>query len=292
VGDVTDDSAGTHERAPAGLSGRTAAAKQQYARLRDRVEATTPGRIRRRARELDVVNHALILASLSLTLLIPALVTLAAILPIGRDTGLAAGAMRRLGLSGQAAADLRQLFPTSRANAGSITAFSAAVTLFFAVGWPAELGRGYQSIWGLPSRGLRDLWRTVPWLVSFIAVLAVTAGSGRLVPGDGGVILTGVIAVPVIFLWAWWSQHLLLGGRIEWRALFAGAVTTSLCLLAFNLGMHVYLPRAIVENHDKYGPIGVVFALLSWIIGFSVIMLGGPLAGHTIHTARSARGQG
>jgi membrane protein len=267
---------------------RTAAAKQHYVRLRVRVDTSTPGQVRRRARELDIVNHALILASLSLTLLVPALVTLSAFVPIGSGSGVAAGAIRRLGLSSEAARDLRDLFPSKHTVAGSTTALSAVITLFFAIGWPAELGRGYQSIWGLPARGLRDVWRTVPWLASFFAVIALLASSGLLVSGLAGVVVTGIVALPVTFAWSWWGQHLLLGGRIGWRPLLAGAVATSLFLFTFGIAMHVYLPRLIIENHDKYGPIGVVLALLSWIIGFSVVMLGGPLVGHTVYSRRHA----
>jgi membrane protein len=265
---------------------RTAAARQHYVRLRTRVESSTPGQVRRRARELDIVNHALILASLSLTLLVPALVTVSAFVPIGSESGVAAGAMRRLGLSSAAAHDLRALFPSKHRVAGSTTALSAVITLFFAIGWPAELGRGFQSIWALPARGLRDVWRTVPWLVSFFAVLALLASSGLLISGAAGVIVTAVLAVPVTFAWSWWGQHLLLGGRIGWRALLPGAAATSLFLFGFGLAMHVYLPHLITENYHKYGPIGVVLALLSWIIGFSVVMLGGPLVGHTIYVRR------
>lgn len=290
--DRTDDAAdagiGTTP-ASAARHSRTAAAKEHYDRLRQRIETSTPGQLRRRARELDIVNHALILASLSLTLLVPALVTLAAFLPIGSGSGLAAGAMRRLGITSQAAQDLRHLFPATHKVAGSTTVLSGLITLFFAIGWPAELGRGYQSIWSLPARGLRDSWRTVAWLASFFVVLGLIASSGRLVSGLGGVVVTGLVAVPITFVWSWWGQHLLLGGRVGWRPLLPGAIATSLSLFGFSIGMHVYLPHAIVDNFDKYGPIGIVLALLSWIIGFSVVMLGGPLVGHTLWVRRRPR---
>jgi membrane protein len=265
---------------------RAAAARQHYTRLRDRVEASTPGQVRRRVRELDIMNHALILASLSLTLLIPALVTTAAFLPVGSKQGLMAGAVHRLGLNAAAARDLRELFPSKHTVTNSTTVVSAVATVFFAIGWPAELGRGYQAIWRLPARGIRDLWRTVAWLVSFFIVLGFLTSVGRLVSGTGGAVLTGLIALPVSFGWCWWGQYVLLSGRVGWRALLPGAVTTSLLLFGFSLAMHVYLPYAIVENFDKYGPIGVVMALLSWIIGFSAVMLGGPLVGHFLYTRR------
>src|SRR3954447_17175011 len=150
----------------------TAAVKERYVQVRDRVDATAAGQVRRRVRDLDVLNHGVILASLGLTLLIPALITISAVLPVGSKTGLAATVIRRFGLSAQAADDLRKVFPTRDQVAGTTTVLSAVATLFWALGWPTELARGYQSIWELPSRGLRDMWRSVPWLLSFMALIA------------------------------------------------------------------------------------------------------------------------
>jgi hypothetical protein len=45
-------------------------------------------------------------------------------------------------------------------------------------------------------------------------------------------------------------------------------------------------PRAIESNFDKYGPIGMVFALLTWLVAFALVMLGCPLVGHIIYHAR------
>lgn len=235
------------------------------------------------------MNHALIMGSLSLTLLIPALVTLAALIPLGRQNGIAADLAHRMGLSAQATRDLQSLFPTSGTAAGAATGFSAVATIVFAIGWPAELQRGYQSIWSLPARGLRDTWRLLVWLVSFFSLVALVVGVGALVSGAAGVALTAALGAPVSFVWAWWTQHLLLGGRVPWRALLPGAIATSATLLGFRLVMYFYLPVSIVENEKRYGALGVVFAMLSWVIGFSFVMLGGPLAGHTIFVRRRSR---
>jgi membrane protein len=70
--------------------------------------------------------------------------------------------------------------------------------------------------------------------------------------------------------------------------LLPGAVCTAVGLLGLSIAMQIYLPGAIVSNSDRYGPIGVVFALLSYLIGFSVVMLGGPLVGETWYTRRHA----
>ncbi|MFL6160791.1 MAG: YhjD/YihY/BrkB family envelope integrity protein [Jatrophihabitantaceae bacterium] len=267
-------------------------ARERYLRVRDqvntRVNAGATGQFRRRLRDLDVLNHGLILASLGLTLLIPLLITLAALLPIGSDTGFAATLIRRFGLSPEAADDLRQLFPTHDQVAGSTTPLSAVVTLLWALGWPAELARGLQAIWELPSRGLQDLWRALPWLASFVGMVSVLVGSSTLADGSLGTFIGSVLTAPLLFGWTWWSQHLLLGGRIRWRPLLPSAIATTVALFGFGVVMSFYVPGAIVSNFDQYGPIGVIFALLTWLVGFAVVMLGGPLVGHTIYLRRQA----
>jgi len=234
------------------------------------------------------MNKALLLSALALMLFIPALITVAAVLPVGSDHGVAAGWTRRLGLSSHAAHDLRQLFTTRNTVAGSTTALSSLITVLFAFGWPAELARGYQIIWGLAPQGWRSAWRALVWLVAFFGVVAAAAGAGAIAGGVGGALIGGVISLPLVLGWAWWTQHLLLGGRIPWRLLFPGAVATAVGLLGLRVTMAFYLSGAIVSNYDRYGPVGVIFALLSWIIGFCVVMLGGALAGHTYLHRRGA----
>lgn len=248
-------------------------------RARDRLDATAAGHVRRRAVQFEVTNRALVLAGLSLMLLIPALVALGAVLPLGSDHTLATSWARRMGLSPEAMRDVRQLFARDTAR-GTTTVLSSLVTIVFAYSWPAELQRGYQRIWELPSRGLRDSWRPVAWLASFFAVAACIAASGSVAGGPGGAAVVALVSAPVVFVWTWWTQHLFLGGRTAYRRLLPGAVATTVGLAGLSVYMSVYLSSAITHNYDKYGPIGVVFALLSWLIGFNVVMLGGPLAGH------------
>jgi len=276
-----------------GASGRTLVAMKRASdlfdgrltRARDRLDASAAGHVRRRATQFEMTNRALVLAGLSLMLLIPALVALSAVLPLGKDHSLAASWARHMGLSGQAARAVRQLFAPDTAR-GTSTLLSSLVTIGFAYSWPAEIQRGYQRIWDLPSRGMRDGWRPLVWLGSLFVAIAGVASSGAVAGGPEGALLVGVVGSPVVFLWTWWTQHLFLGGRTAYRRLIPGAVATTAGLAGLSLFNSVYLSSSITQNFDKYGPIGVVFALLSWLIGFNVVMLGGPLAGHVWITRR------
>lgn len=270
-------------KSPAALSSAT---RERYGRARARLDSSTAGQLQRRITELELMNQALVLSALALMLFIPALITLAALLPLGANSGLAADAARRIGLSPQATRDLQQLFPTKSSVQSATTGFGAVITLVFAYGWPAELKRGHETIWGLESRGLRDLWRPLVWLAVFFAAIVGAASSATLVDGTGGLLVTGVIALPVLFGWSWWSQHLLLDGRVPWRPLLPGAIALTAALFGMRVFMHFFLSHAIVSDYDSYGPIGVVFVLLTWFIALAVVMLGAPLAGHVFYLRR------
>ena len=57
----------------------------------------------------------------------------------------------------------------------------------------------------------------------------------------------------------------------------------------------VYFSTAISSNYHQYGPLGLVFMLLTWLIALSTVMLGGPVLGAAMHeysqlrTARRGR---
>jgi membrane protein len=256
------------------------------------VEGTTAGRVRRRVAELDLIHQAMVLAALTMTLLIPALITLGALIPLGDPHGIAPLVARRLGLSAQATRDFQSLFGGPEVVRSSSSWVSAVVTVLSAYAWPTALQKGYQLAWHLPSRGMRDVWRPLLWLgvlLGAVATLAVMGGilRGRALPGGTWLLL--VVLVPAVFLWAWWTQHVLLGGRVGWRPLLPGAITITAGLYALRTGAQLSLSPSISDNYDRYGPIGIVFVLLSWFIGFGVVMLGGAVVGAEVWEVREHR---
>jgi len=267
-------------------------AEERYTHVRERFDRTTAGAVHRRITEVDVTKKALILSALALMLFIPALVSLVAILPVGSNDGVASGFARRLGLSAEATADVQKLFGTRQTVHGSTTVFSALVTIVLAYGWPAELRRGYEYIWQLPAQSVREIWRPLAWLGVFVAIVGGTAAIGSASSGGIKLVVYVLVILPLLCLWVWWSVHLLLGGRVAWRALIPTAIITGCALAGFRAYTLVSLSPNITSNFDRYGPIGVVFALLSWMIGFAVVMLGGPLVGEIVHQRRRRRDGG
>jgi membrane protein len=281
---VGQDDAGADSGVPATAvaRNRVAAAGEHVKRLRAKTEATTAGEVQRRVSELDILNSAAILSALGMVLVVPALVSLAAILPVGSSHGLAASWMRHLALSPEAAAAVRTLFSSGEIVHTSTTVVSALFTIVSAYAWPLQLQRAYLKIWSLPSRGMRDLWRPVLWVPSLFCLVGLVAASGRIFSGVLGAFLTALIGLPVALGWAWWTQHLLLSGRIRWRALLPGAIATAVGLALTSVVSAAFLSKAIIYNSGRYGPLGVVFVMMTWLTAFSVVILAGALTGHTL----------
>ena len=269
---------------------RLTVARERLGRARERMDVSAAGQLQRRVAELALMNQALILSALALMLFVPALITLGALLPLGSSGGMAAAAAHRVGLSPAATHDLQQLLPSRQVVRAATTGGGAVLTLLFTYSWPATLMRGYETIWGLPSRGGRDLWRPLVWLVVFFPVVVAAGALGELADSFGGLVATALVAFPAAVAWAWWNQHLLLAGRVAWRALLPGAVALALALTGLRLFLHFYLSRTIESDYRAYGPIGVVFVLQTWLIAFSVVMLGAPLLGHFVYRRRQPNG--
>jgi membrane protein len=251
-----------------------------------RARSGTAGSVQRRMRDLQISHHALVFAALGMVLFVPALISLSTLVPFGSDRGLAARWAHHIALSEPAREAVRDLFSTTQTVRNAMSVVGGVLTVVAAYAWPAELQRVYEAVWGLPSRGWRQLWRPLVWLLSLVLVLVLVSLVGSLAAGVAGAALTSVLCFPVVFAWVWWMQRFLLAHRVGWSALLPSAMVTAVGLAAFSVATSVYLSRAIVWNAERYGPIGVVFVLMSWLTWFSLILLGGAVVGHTLDRRR------
>ena len=75
-------------------------------------------------------------------------------------------------------------------------------------------------------------------------------------------VLRFVVGIPV-----WLAlQHLLLSRRVPMRALLPGAVVASAGQLLVSVFSALWIPQLVTTNAQRYGLIGVTFALVSWLI--------------------------
>ena len=78
-------------------------------------------------------------------------------------------------------------------------------------------------------------------------------------------------------------MRFLLGSRITWRRLFPCAVATGLCWLGMVAVFSATFSGMVISSDDRYGPIGIVFDLLSYVLAVGVVIILGAVVGIVWH---------
>lgn len=247
-------------------------------RLRSVIRRRRAGRRWGRVSDLELWQRSLGFAALGFLTLVPLLIVTSAV-----DTGGARGFAQwlgdGLGVSEPARQEIERLFALPGQVLRTTTAFGLAVLAVFGLTFGAVLQSGYEGVWDLPPARWWARWRHVVWLAVLIGVLYLSAITPlwREHPARGVVTwLSGT-------LFFWWSQRILLGGRVAWSALLPGAVATMLGLLGLRSFSRLVFSPLIASSAVTYGPFGTVLVIQSWLVGVGVIVFGGALAGRLLH---------
>jgi membrane protein len=212
---------------------------------------------------LDFMNQAMILTGTLLLCALPFLLATAGLAGVSAEKSLA----RRLGLNQQAAADFSRLFTSTGATSAPVTGISFALLVLFGLAGISVIQELYLRAFGLDPRGIRDLPRKL-------------IGLGLTV---GWLFLTGLVIL-VAFTGCWWfSMRLLLAGRIPWRKLFPSAVATGLCWLGMVAVFSATFSGMVISSYDRYGPIGIVFDIMSYLLAIGVVITLGAVVGIVWH---------
>ncbi|MFD0272866.1 YhjD/YihY/BrkB family envelope integrity protein [Kitasatospora sp. NPDC127111] len=214
---------------------------------------------------MNLLDCATRLAAQAFLSALPALFALAVFAPAAIRDGVVRTLRKELGIEGAAEQSLQQVLATGHAQESSIGAIGVLVTLLSATALSRAVQRVCERCWELPKSGTRlAAWRWLVWLLVWLVCL-VFESSVRDGFGAGawlGVPLTAVLAT---VMW-WWTQHLLLAGRVRWLPLLPGSVLCGVVVIGLGVAARVYLPRAMAHSVGQFGPYGVIFTALSWLI--------------------------
>lgn len=240
--------------------------------VRERLEATLAGKLIERLGELSVLERSLALGSKLFTTVVPLSILVSALL--GRRNPLATRLIDGFGLTGAGANAMRSLFDVPSAQVGdAINLIGVLVMGYSLISFAQLLQRIYEAAWHLPPiRSLGVAWGGV-WVVAFALYFSLSTPLARLLYQDGfRVSATIVTLIAGSILWLV-TPFILLGRRVRFRVLVPGGVASALLLTAFNVGSNVYLPHSMTENVHRYGLVGVIFTLLSWLFLLSLILV-------------------
>lgn len=176
--------------------------------------------------------------------------------------------VQRLGLSGVAEETFTNAVQTAENSrrAGTIVGF---VTLFWAaLGLVSALQYGYDQVWQVQARGVKDKAVGLMWFMGFFGVAIASAVLGaalRWLPDFMAWlgIFVGIAMNFVIFLW---TAKILPNRDVGWKPLMPGALFAALGFEALKLFAAYQVPKAIDNSSQLYGSIGVVLALLAFML--------------------------
>ncbi len=249
-----------------------------------RIENSTAGRIHGRAVRLELGVHSLALAAQHVLCAAPFLVAMSA---LSRRWGF--GDVGHLlsdtmGLRGDAEHELLALFRArSHESVGSFLV-GFVVAFFFATGVSATMQRTFERIWDLTHAPWTAWWRHLLWAVATTVLFGVglwvneaTHTWTLATPVEVGLeaAATGIGA----FGYYWWTQHVLLGGRVAPRALLPGALLIGLGTVVLIVLTQVMAPAQVTQQVADYGLVGAAFILSTILVAFSTIVLWGAYLG-------------
>ncbi|WP_405018921.1 YihY/virulence factor BrkB family protein [Kitasatospora sp. NBC_00070] len=250
----------------------------RWARVRSRLAALTatakglPDRIPIVGRavgqlvRVNLLDSATRLAAQAFLSALPALFVVAVFAPSSVRDGVVGSLRDQLGLQGEAQQQVRQLMSAGHDDvAQSFGLIGALVTLLSATALSRAMQRVCERCWEMPRSGTRvAAWRWLAWLAVWLVVLVFQAPV-RKGFGAGAWLGLPLFMLLATALW-WWTQHLLLGSRVRWYPLLPGALLAGAAITGLGIAAQVYLPGAVSRSITKFGPYGVVFTSLSWLI--------------------------
>lgn len=243
----------------------------------DRLRISGAARCWSRLTALDFMNSSMQFSALALLCLFPFLIIIAA--EGGGDVRPAL--IRRLGLNRAAAQDVDALMSTGSHAAATLNVLGGALVILGAIGVASTLQAWYQKVYDQPTgtRWTRKIAAQAVWLVGLVVYLSLQDLLYRAVAPAGVrvAVYAGFLALAAMFYW--WTQHVLLMGRVTWRHLLPGAIGTGVCVTGLTVFSTYVFSGQIVSSYHDYGSIGVVTVLLSYLIGFGVCLHIGAVVG-------------
>lgn len=235
---------------------------------------STAGDVWDRLSKTDFMNQALLLAAVMLLWLFPNLIFLAAV--TGRS--FADSIAGKMGLNSQAEHSVENLFKSSSTNVAATV--GAVVFLVFAVlATVAVIQKLWQTIWGLEGKGYwQESWQQFVWGFGALGVsAALTYIQHELNPVYPG--LAALVSFTLIAGFFWIGMRILLAGRVPYRRLIFPSIVTAAFFLGLGAFSAAFLSDSVIANDKEYGPIGVVFIIMTWLLAVGVVFILGPVVG-------------
>ena len=194
---------------------------------------------------------------------------------VGDATAFADRVVNALGLTGDAATLITDATRTAQQTKVASSIIGFVGLLWTGTGLAASITDAWNQVWGIPGGSFRGRLAGVGWLAGGGVLAIIGFGATALVSGSGSLVVVGVVgglAVDtMLFVWTAW---ILPARRIPLRAMLPAAVVGGIGYEILKLVGGYAVPVMVRRSSTLYGTIGVVFALLVWMLVLGYLIVG------------------
>jgi membrane protein len=174
-----------------------------------------------------------------------------------------------LGLRGSSAAEtLVEAVESAEHSRRTASIIGLLGLLWTGLGLVGALQTTWNVCWQVQGRGLRDRLVGVVWIVGGGLLLIATIGLtilARFAEEWAEVVSLAGGLVPGTLLF-WWTSRVLPNRDVGWRPLFVPAVLGAVAFEILKYLGAFLVPLLVTRSSALYGSLGVVFALLGWLL--------------------------
>jgi membrane protein len=191
------------------------------------------------------------------------------------DDDLGARLIRELGLTGDAAEYLLEGLESAESNRASSSVIGFLGFVWTAIGVVGAIQHVCDRAWQITGRGIKDKLVATAWLFgSFVLIgLAIAAaGVAPVLPGWAWP-LASIIGIAFGTLFFLWTFRVLTAKTLPLSDHIAGAVLGGVGLHLLSQLGGFFIGRQVESSSALYGSIGVVFAVLAYLLLFGRLLV-------------------
>jgi membrane protein len=194
---------------------------------------------------------------------------------VGSSTDVAGKIISNLGLTGEGARAIRDAVTAAERSRQAASAVGLVGLFWTALGLINALQYAYGRVWNLETRGLRNKVVGLGWLLGAALIFAIGAAITAAVALLPTVFapLGIVLALGVNFVLWLWTAKVLPNRVIGLRPLVPGALLGAVGMEVLKIVGGIYVPRVVTHSSELYGSLGVVFAILAWLLFFGRLIV-------------------
>ena len=193
----------------------------------------------------------------------------------GSQTDVAGRLVDNLGLKGESAKMLTDAVAAAKSSRKTASVVGFLGLFWSGLGLVGALQYAYNSVWQVKDRGMKDKAFGLIWLggaaLLFLGGAAATTAL-RWLPGP--VAPLGIVVTFAVSFGLWlWTSRVLPNTQLPWRSLVPGALLGAIGLEVLKVVGAYYVPRAVASSSQLYGSLGIVFAILAWLLLFGRLVV-------------------